>query len=85
MRRFPAERPRRREGKLPDEMAAGTDATFERLQPVLDAIAGKCTASARRPGRDGKIIHQLLAGVHIAAAEAMALAAPRGHPAGRDV
>ena len=50
-------------------MAAGSDEAFARLQPVLDA------------GATVKIIHQLLAGVHIAAgAEAMALAAKAGIP-----
>ena len=49
-------------------MASGSDIAFERLAPVLEAVAGK-------------IIHQLLAGVHIAAgAEAMALAARAGIP-----
>lgn len=64
-------------------MAAGTDATFERLQPVLDAIAGKVYRIGETIGLGAtvKIIHQLLAGVHIAAgAEAMALAARAGIP-----
>lgn len=64
-------------------MAAGADATFERLQPVLDAIAGKVyrIGEAIGLGATVKIIHQLLAGVHIAAgAEAMALAARAGIP-----
>lgn len=64
-------------------MAAGADATFERLQPVLDAIAGKVYRIGETIGLGAtvKIIHQLLAGVHIAAgAEAMALAARAGIP-----
>ncbi|HAT4999959.1 NAD(P)-dependent oxidoreductase [Serratia marcescens] len=64
-------------------MAAGTDATFARLQPVLDAIAGKVYRIGETIGLGAtvKIIHQLLAGVHIAAgAEAMALAARAGIP-----
>ncbi|WP_302788939.1 NAD(P)-binding domain-containing protein, partial [Escherichia coli] len=62
-------------------MAAGAAATFERLQPVLDAIAGKVYRIGETIGLGAtvKIIHQLLAGVHIAAgAEAMALAARAG-------
>lgn len=58
-------------------MAAGCDEAFERLQPVLDAVAGKVYRVGSEPGQGStvKIIHQLLAGVHIAvAAEAMALA-----------
>ncbi|WP_240644927.1 L-threonate dehydrogenase [Serratia marcescens] len=64
-------------------MAAGADATFERLQPVLNAIAGKVYRIGETIGLGAtvKIIHQLLAGVHIAAgAEAMALAARAGIP-----
>lgn len=64
-------------------MAAGPAAVFDALQPVLDAVAGKVYRISETIG-DGatvKIIHQLLAGVHIAAgAEAMALAAKAGIP-----
>jgi len=59
-------------------MASGSDAAFEKLQPVLDATASKVykIGSEIGLGATVKIIHQLLAGVHIAvAAEAMALAA----------
>ncbi|MFT6141483.1 MAG: putative dehydrogenase [Psychromonas sp.] len=59
-------------------MAAGSDAAFKKLQPVLDATASKVykIGSEIGLGATVKIIHQLLAGVHIAvAAEAMALAA----------
>ncbi|HHQ4925933.1 L-threonate dehydrogenase [Aeromonas veronii] len=62
-------------------MAAGADAAFARLQPVLDAVAGKVYRIGSEPGQGStvKIIHQLLAGVHIAvAAEAMALASRAG-------
>lgn len=56
---------------------------FARLAPVLDAVAGKVyrIGSDIGLGSTVKIIHQLLAGVHIAvAAEAMALAARAGIP-----
>ncbi|MGL5215784.1 MAG: L-threonate dehydrogenase [Aeromonas hydrophila] len=62
-------------------MAAGTDAAFHQLQPVLDAVAGKVYRVGSEPGQGStvKIVHQLLAGVHIAvAAEAMALASRAG-------
>lgn len=64
-------------------MAAGAEATFAQLQPVLDAVAGKVYRIGAEIGLGAtvKIIHQLLAGVHIAAgAEAMALAARAGIP-----
>ena len=64
-------------------MAAGDDAVFAKLQPVLDAVAGKVYHCGQDIGQGAtvKIIHQLLAGVHIAAgAEAMALAAKAGIP-----
>ncbi len=64
-------------------MAAGSDEAFARLQPVLDAAAGKVYRCGTEIGQGAtvKIIHQLLAGVHIAAgAEAMALAAKAGIP-----
>ncbi|UPY95276.1 L-threonate dehydrogenase [Pectobacterium sp. 21LCBS03] len=59
-------------------MASGSDLAFEKLKPVLDAVAGKVYRIGEEIGLGAtvKIIHQLLAGVHIAAgAEAMALAA----------
>ena len=59
-------------------MAAGAPETFAKLQPVLDAVAGKVynVGSEIGKGSTVKIVHQLLAGVHIAvAAEAMAMAA----------
>jgi putative dehydrogenase len=64
-------------------MAAGPRAAFDRLRPVLDAVAGKVYEISEEIGQGAtvKIIHQLLAGVHIAAgAEAMALAARAGIP-----
>ena len=64
-------------------MAAGDDVAFAKLQPVLDAVAGKVYRCGKDIGQGAtvKIIHQLLAGVHIAAgAEAMALAAKAGIP-----
>lgn len=62
-------------------MAAGSQLAFNRLSPVLSAIAGKVYRVGEQIGKGStvKIIHQLLAGVHIAAgAEAMALAARAG-------
>lgn len=64
-------------------MAAGSEAAFTRLAPVLEAVAGKVYRVGNTPGQGStvKIIHQLLAGVHIAvAAEAMALASRAGIP-----
>ncbi len=64
-------------------MAAGSDEAFSRLAPVLDAVAGKVYRVGSRLGMGAmvKIIHQLLAGVHIAVgAEAMAMAARAGIP-----
>ncbi|AHV36253.1 NAD(P)-dependent oxidoreductase [Aeromonas dhakensis] len=62
-------------------MAAGADAAFDKLAPVLDAVAGKVYRVGSEPGQGStvKIVHQLLAGVHIAvAAEAMALVSRAG-------
>lgn len=64
-------------------MAAGKPATFAQLQPVLEAIAAKVYNIGEEIGLGStvKIVHQLLAGVHIAAgAEAMALAAKANIP-----
>lgn len=64
-------------------MASGSAQAFEKLQPVLAAVAGKVYNIGTEIGLGAtvKIIHQLLAGVHIAAgAEAMALAAKAGIP-----
>lgn len=59
-------------------MASGSDEAFEKLALVLDAVASKVYRIGEEIGLGAtvKIIHQLLAGIHIAAgAEAMALAA----------
>ena len=64
-------------------MASGSDAVFAQLQPVLDAVAAKVYRVGNEIGLGStvKIIHQLMAGVHIAVgAEAMALAARAGIP-----
>ncbi len=64
-------------------MASGSARAFEALAPVLDAVAERVYRIGSEPGAGStvKIIHQLLAGVHIAAgAEAMALAARAGIP-----
>ncbi|KAA0972369.1 NAD(P)-dependent oxidoreductase [Aureimonas fodinaquatilis] len=66
-------------------MASGPDEVFASLRPVLDAVAEKTYEIGPEIGLGAtvKIIHQLLAGVHIAAgAEAMALAARAGIPLG---
>lgn len=57
-------------------MASGSEAAFAKAQPVLDAIAGRVwrLGDAAGAGSTVKMVNQLLAGVHIAAAaEAMAL------------
>ncbi|NGM21682.1 NAD(P)-dependent oxidoreductase [Roseomonas stagni] len=57
-------------------MASGSPAAFARARPVLDAVAAKVWELGDAPGIGAtvKVVHQLLAGVHIAvAAEAMAL------------
>lgn len=64
-------------------MAAGPREAFEKLAPVLKAVGGRVFEIGAEIGKGSsvKIIHQLLAGVHIAAgAEAMALAAKAGIP-----
>ena len=62
-------------------MASGSEAAFAAAKPVLHAIAGKVWNLGPEPGQGAamKVVHQLLAGVHIAAgAEAMALALRAG-------
>ena len=57
-------------------MASGSAAAFAAAGPVLDAVAAKVWNLGEEPGIGAtvKVVHQLLAGVHIAvAAEAMAL------------
>src|SRR6266545_4194243 len=62
-------------------MASGDPAAFERARPVLEAIATKVHRLGDRSGQGSKVkmVNQLLAGVHIAAAaEAMALCIQAG-------
>ncbi len=62
-------------------MTAGTPAAYARADPVLNAMAGKVykLGDCAGAGSKVKIINQLLAGVHIAAAaEAMALGLREG-------
>jgi 3-hydroxyisobutyrate dehydrogenase len=62
-------------------MASGSAAAFERAEPLLKAMAGKVYRLGDAPGAGAafKMINQLLAGVHIAAAcEAVAFAARQG-------
>jgi len=62
-------------------LASGTPAAFARARPALDAMAAKVytLGDAAGAGAAFKMINQLLAGVHIAAAsEAMAFAARQG-------
>jgi len=57
-------------------MTAGTEAAYDKAMPVLEAMSAKVyrLGDAAGPGSTVKIVNQLLAGVHIAAAaEAMAL------------
>lgn len=64
-----------REGAM-TVMASGPEAAFAKAGPVLDAVATKVWRLGEAPGIGAtvKVVHQLLAGVHIAvAAEAMAL------------
>lgn len=64
-------------------MASGSEQAFNLLQPVLNATAAKVYNIGTEIGLGStvKIVHQLLAGVHIAAgAEAMALAARANIP-----
>lgn len=62
-------------------MASGSVAAFDRAECVLDAIAGKVYRLGHVAGQGAafKMVNQLLAGVHIAAAaEAIAFAANEG-------
>ncbi len=62
-------------------MASGSATAFEKAQPVLDVTAKKVWNLGAEPGlgMTMKVVHQLLAGVHIAAAaEAMALGIKAG-------
>ena len=62
-------------------MTSGRPQAYEKCQPVLDAMATRVYRLGDRAGAGSKVktIHQLLAGVHIAAAaEAMALGLREG-------
>jgi putative dehydrogenase len=62
-------------------LASGSQAAFDRARPALDAMAAKLyeLGDAAGQGAAFKMINQLLAGVHIAAAsEAMSFAAKQG-------
>ncbi|MFG1345021.1 L-threonate dehydrogenase [Xanthobacter autotrophicus DSM 431] len=62
-------------------LASGSPQAFAAARPALDAMAAKLYALGDAPGQGAafKMINQLLAGVHIAAAsEAMAFAARQG-------
>ncbi|MBD2811504.1 NAD(P)-dependent oxidoreductase [Xenorhabdus sp. Vera] len=62
-------------------MVSGSSELFQRLKPIFDVIAERIyyIGSEIGQGSTVKMIHQLLAGVHIAvAAESMALAAKAG-------
>jgi L-threonate 2-dehydrogenase len=62
-------------------LASGSSAAFAKARPALDAMAATVYELGDRPGQGAafKMINQLLAGVHIAAAsEAMAFAARQG-------
>ncbi len=62
-------------------LASGSPAAFARARPALDAMAAKVYELGDEPGFGAafKMINQLLAGVHIAAAcEAIAFAAKQG-------
>ncbi|HEU0100191.1 MAG TPA: L-threonate dehydrogenase [Allosphingosinicella sp.] len=62
-------------------LASGRAAAFAKARPALDAMAGKVYELGPEPGQGAafKMINQLLAGVHIAAAsEAIAFAAKQG-------
>jgi L-threonate 2-dehydrogenase len=68
------------EGKL-SIMASGSPAAFARSEPVLDALAERVYRLGDECGQGStvKMVNQLLAGVHIAAAaEAMALGVKAG-------
>ncbi|HEX3984262.1 MAG TPA: L-threonate dehydrogenase [Acidisoma sp.] len=62
-------------------LASGSPQAFARAQPALDAMTAKLYRLGDEPGQGAafKMVNQLLAGVHIAAAaEAMAFAAKQG-------
>lgn len=62
-------------------LASGSDAAFAKARPALEAMSAKLYELGHEPGQGAafKMINQLLAGVHIAAAsEAIAFAAKQG-------
>lgn len=62
-------------------LASGSAAAFDRARPALNAMTGTLYELGPEPGQGAafKMVNQLLAGVHIAAAsEAMAFAAAQG-------
>jgi 3-hydroxyisobutyrate dehydrogenase len=62
-------------------LASGSKAAFDAARPALDAMAGKLYELGAEPGTGAafKMVNQLLAGVHIAAAsEAITFAARQG-------
>lgn len=68
------------EGQL-TMLASGPSAAFKKARPALDAMTGTLYELGDEPGQGAafKMVNQLLAGVHIAAAsEAMAFAAAQG-------
>jgi putative dehydrogenase len=67
-------------------LASGSPAAFAKARPALDAMAAKLYELGDEPGQGAafKMINQLLAGVHIAAAcEAIAFAAKQGLDIGK--
>ena len=67
-------------------LASGSAAAFAKARPALNAMAGKVYELGSEPGQGAafKMINQLLAGVHIAAAsEAIAFAARQGLDIGK--
>lgn len=71
---------RARDGSM-SMMVAGSDAAFTAARPVLDALAGRVFRVGAEPGQGAtmKLVNNLLAGIHLAAAaEAFALGAACG-------
>jgi L-threonate 2-dehydrogenase len=67
-------------------MASGSPAAFERAAPLLDAMAERVYTMGDKPGQGStmKMVNQVLAGIHLAAAaEALALGARAGLDAQR--
>lgn len=67
-------------------MASGSPAAFERAAPLLDAMAERVYTMGEKPGQGStmKMVNQVLAGIHLAAAaEALALGSRAGLDAQR--